>query len=166
MGRRALRFAHPPTHPPSQWLAPLSATFDAMPPRPRRAVAADLERGLRATEAGAALALGRRARATPALLASVDATPLATASIAQVHAAELTSQAAAAWAHGTGVVVKIQNVAARALMDSDVRNLGRLATFVGDIMPFDVGGVSKRGEWGVRGAVSATPHFSFALSGS
>ena len=51
-------------------------------------------------------------------------------------------------------------------MDSDVRNLGRLATFVGDIMPFDVGGVSKRGKWGVRGAVSATPHFSFALSGS
>ena len=57
-------------------------------------------------------------------------------------------------------------LAARALMDSDVRNLGRLATFVGDIMPFDVGGVSKRGEWGVRGAVSATPQFSFALSGS
>lgn len=80
----------------------------------------------------------------------VNDRPLATASIAQVHCAQLsgTFRASLGWrwpaAAGLGpsVVLKVQNQAMRGLMDSDVRNLGRLAAFVGDMMPFDVGGVS------------------------
>lgn len=79
----------------------------------------------------------------------VNDRPLATASIAQVHCAQLSAsfRASLGWrwpeAAGLGpsVVLKVQNQAMRGLMDSDVRNLGRLAAFVGDMMPFDVGGV-------------------------
>ena len=79
----------------------------------------------------------------------VNDRPLATASIAQVHCAQLAAafRASLGWrwpaAAGLGpsVVLKVQNQAMRGLMDSDVRNLGRLASFVGDMMPFDVGGV-------------------------
>ena len=80
----------------------------------------------------------------------VNDRPLATASIAQVHCAQLDASFRASlgwrWAASAGlgpsVVLKVQNQAMRGLMDSDVRNLGRLAAFVGDMMPFDVGGVS------------------------
>ena len=79
----------------------------------------------------------------------VNDRPLATASIAQVHCAQLDSafRASLGWRWpasaglGPSVVLKVQNQAMRGLMDSDVRNLGRLASFVGDMMPFDVGGV-------------------------
>lgn len=79
----------------------------------------------------------------------VNDRPLATASIAQVHCAQLDSsfRASLGWRWpasaglGPSVVLKVQNQAMRGLMDSDVRNLGRLAAFVGDMMPFDVGGV-------------------------
>lgn len=79
----------------------------------------------------------------------VNDRPLATASIAQVHCAQLDAsfRASLGWRWpasaglGPSVVLKVQNQAMRGLMDSDVRNLGRLASFVGDMMPFDVGGV-------------------------
>ena len=149
---------------PRAWLTPLSAMFDAMPPRPWRDVAADLERGLAASPDGKASSLGGvsagrslvpwrplRRPLTEAVFAFVDPVPLATASIAQVHAATLSpgSLADHGWAGWSGAaVVKIQNARARGLMDSDVRNLGRLAAFVQSIMPFDVGGVSLFGGGG------------------
>lgn len=95
----------------------------------------------------------RRARKTQIHLDDVflrvNDRPLATASIAQVHCAQLSAsfRASLGWrwpeAAGLGpsVVLKVQNQAMRGLMDSDVRNLGRLAAFVGSMMPFDVGGV-------------------------
>ena len=42
------------------------------------------------------------------------------------------------WRAGPEVVLKVQHGDMRGLMDSDVRNLGRLAAFVRDAMPFDV----------------------------
>jgi len=95
----------------------------------------------------------RRARGTRIRLDEVflrvNDRPLATASIAQVHCAQLDAsfRASLGWRWpaslglGPSVVLKVQNQAMRGLMDSDVRNLGRLASFVGDMMPFDVGGV-------------------------
>ena len=41
------------------------------------------------------------------------------------------------WSLGSDVVLKVQHDDMRCLMDSDVRNLGRLAAFVRDSMPFD-----------------------------
>ena len=41
------------------------------------------------------------------------------------------------WPLGRDVVLKVQHDDMRCLMDSDVRNLGRLAAFVRDSMPFD-----------------------------
>ena len=46
------------------------------------------------------------------------------------------------WRAGPEVVLKVQHGDMRGLMDSDVRNLGRLAAFVRDAMPFDVVPVS------------------------
>ena len=97
----------------------------------------------------------RRARGTRIRLDEVflrvNDRPLATASIAQVHCAQLDAsfRASLGWRWpaslglGPSVVLKVQNQAMRGLMDSDVRNLGRLASFVGDMMPFDVGGVRE-----------------------
>ena len=159
---------------PRAWLTPLSAMFDAMPPRPWADMAADLERGLAASPDGKASSLGGvsvgralvpwrapRRPLTDAVFAFVDPVPLATASIAQVHAATLSPSSLAdhGWAGWSGAaVVKIQNASARGLMDSDVRNLGRLAAFVQNIMPFDVGGVSvlESGVWGVRKRLMTT----------
>ena len=42
------------------------------------------------------------------------------------------------WRAGPEVVLKVQHGDMRGLMDSDVRNLGRLAAFVREAMPFDV----------------------------
>jgi aarF domain-containing kinase len=155
---------------PIQWVVPLTAMFDSMPPRPWRAVRADLDADVASTPLGRELAAERarervggsgrhaaRVRAAD-VFSSIDTTPLATASIAQVHAAELSAATVARlgwrWKGGGGgnggrgtptssrrVVLKIQNEGMRALMDSDCRNLQRLASFVGDIMPFDVVGL-------------------------
>ena len=48
------------------------------------------------------------------------------------------------WQAGPEVVLKVQHGDMRGLMDSDVRNLGRLAAFVRDAMPFDVVPVRAR----------------------
>ena len=59
----------------------------------------------------------------------------------QVHGAVLTSGTMAwlgwRWRLGPDVVLKVQHRDMRALMDSDVRNLGRLCAFVKDSLPFD-----------------------------
>ena len=59
----------------------------------------------------------------------------------QVHAARLSSETLRdlgwRWPLGSNVVLKVQHDDMRCLMDSDVRNLGRLAAFVRDSMPFD-----------------------------
>ena len=59
----------------------------------------------------------------------------------QVHAAQLSKEALRdlgwRWPLGSNVVLKVQHDDMRCLMDSDVRNLGRLAAFVRDSMPFD-----------------------------
>jgi hypothetical protein len=159
--------------------------FDAMPPRPWKAVAADLDADVAATPYGQEMEMERAVagggrgcglnlnpfhrRRSPRpvtaadVFAAIDRTPLATASIAQVHAAVLSPETVARlgwrWRNGSAasstststsstttppsarVVLKIQNEGMRALMDSDVRNLQRLASFVGDIMPFDVVGL-------------------------
>lgn len=41
------------------------------------------------------------------------------------------------WRAGPQVVLKVRHGDMRRLMDSDVRNLGRLAAFVKGTMPFD-----------------------------
>jgi aarF domain-containing kinase len=145
---------------PIQWVVPLTAMFDAMPPRAWKAVKGDLDADVRSTPLGREIAAERErscgGRAPPPVTAadvfsSIDTTPLATASIAQVHAGELAPATLARlgwrWTGRNGkggparVVLKIQNEGMRALMDSDVRNLQRLASFVGDIMPFDAAGL-------------------------
>ena len=59
----------------------------------------------------------------------------------QVHAAQLSKEVLRdlgwRWPLGSDVVLKVQHDDMRCLMDSDVRNLGRLAAFVRDSMPFD-----------------------------
>lgn len=158
---------------PPQWVVPLTAMFDAMPPRPWKAVRADLDADVAATPYGREVGRERAAEMTggggrrPArrrpvvagdVFSSIDRTPLAAASIAQVHGAELAPETVArlGWRWRVGgkdastaaarplsrrVVLKVQNEGMRALMDSDVCNLQRLASFVGDIMPFDVVGL-------------------------
>ena len=60
----------------------------------------------------------------------------------QVHGAVLSKGLLAdlgwRWVHGPGVVLKVQHPDMKGLMDSDVRNLGRLADFVRDTLPFDI----------------------------
>ena len=59
----------------------------------------------------------------------------------QVHGAVLTRETIAwlgwRWRLGPDVVLKVQHRDMRALMDSDVRNLGRLCAFVKGSLPFD-----------------------------
>jgi predicted unusual protein kinase regulating ubiquinone biosynthesis (AarF/ABC1/UbiB family) len=59
----------------------------------------------------------------------------------QVHAAVLSPQFMQAlgwrWRYGPDVVFKVQHREMRALMDSDVANIGRLSNFVKDFLPFD-----------------------------
>uniref|UniRef100_A0A7S0RJH9 ABC1 atypical kinase-like domain-containing protein n=1 Tax=Chlamydomonas leiostraca TaxID=1034604 RepID=A0A7S0RJH9_9CHLO len=72
----------------------------------------------------------------------VDTIPLASASIAQVHAArlspELQSLLGSSWAHGPDVVIKVQHHDVQALMGADLRNMGRIARFLDGHLPFDV----------------------------
>ena len=137
---------------PTQWVKVLGEMFDAMPPRRWPAVEADVVAGLAACPLGAARTAAGLPPLTPSSVFShLDPTPLAAASIAQVHAATLAPPTLAdlgwRWAGGPRVVVKVQNQRMRALMDSDVRNLARLAAFVDDFMPFDAVGVSRNREF-------------------
>ena len=67
--------------------------------------------------------------------------------VVQVHAAQLSDAALRdlgwRWVAGRDVVLKVQHDDMCCLMDSDVRNLGRLAAFVRGSMPFDAGPVSS-----------------------
>ena len=56
-----------------------------------------------------------------------------------MHAAQLTagSAAAARWRWGHEVVLKVQHLHMETLMQSDLRNLGRLARVCRDVTPFD-----------------------------
>ena len=67
---------------------------------------------------------------------------------AQVHGARLSAnmlqELGWRWRAGPEVVLKVQHSDMRRLMDSDVRNLGRLAAFVRDVMPFDAMPVGSR----------------------
>ncbi len=69
----------------------------------------------------------------------------------QVHGAVLSKGLVAElgwrWRHGREVVLKVQHPDMKALMDSDVRNLGRLADFVRGTLPFDVFPVSSPSLW-------------------
>ncbi len=60
----------------------------------------------------------------------------------QVHGAVLSkgliSELSWRWRHGPSVVLKVQHPDMKGLMDSDVRNLGRLADFVRGTLPFDI----------------------------
>uniref|UniRef100_A0A7S3R8G9 ABC1 atypical kinase-like domain-containing protein n=1 Tax=Dunaliella tertiolecta TaxID=3047 RepID=A0A7S3R8G9_DUNTE len=75
------------------------------------------------------------------VFARVDATPIASASIAQVHSAELRPEVLqwlGPWAHGREVVIKIQHQHVRRLISTDLRNMERIAKFLGPTLPFDL----------------------------
>ena len=57
---------------------------------------------------------------------------------AQVHGGVLSKGVTAelGWCHGRAVVLKVQKGDMRGPMEADVRNLRRLAAFVGDTLPF------------------------------
>jgi ubiquinone biosynthesis protein len=90
---------------PADAIAELSGLQDKVPPAPRDAIAALLARELGA--------------APEAVFASFDATPLAAASIAQVHAAQLVS--------GEQVIVKVQRPGIREPVERDLDILLRMA---------------------------------------
>jgi ubiquinone biosynthesis protein len=89
---------------PSAWIEELSELQDAVPPIPVAAVRAEIERGL--------------GRPVEECFAALDPTPLASASIAQVHRARTHE--------GEPVVVKVQRPGTRERIESD---LGLLRDF-------------------------------------
>ncbi|BDA51611.1 Protein ACTIVITY OF BC1 COMPLEX KINASE 8, chloroplastic [Coccomyxa sp. Obi] len=127
---------------PEPWVRRLAAMFDSMPPKPWNAVQRALLRDLEESPAGRLRALQGQPMLLESFLESVEPAPMASASIAQVHGAVLSKGLVAElgwrWRHGRQVVLKVQHPEMKGLMDSDVRNLGRLADFVRGTLPFDV----------------------------
>ena len=93
---------------PSHWVDELSELQDAVPPIPVAAVRAEIERGL--------------GRSVAECFAELDAEPLASASIAQVHRARTHS--------GEPVVVKVQRPGTRARIEADLGLLREIARLV------------------------------------
>ncbi|CAL5224036.1 g6658 [Coccomyxa viridis] len=126
---------------PEPWCRRLASMFDSMPPKPWAHVARALQKDLAVSSAGKLMLLHGQQPTMASLFESVNKQPMASASIAQVHAAQLSKEVLRdlgwRWPLGSDVVLKVQHDNMRCLMDSDVRNLGRLAAFVRDSMPFD-----------------------------
>lgn len=93
---------------PSHWVDELSELQDAVPPIPVAAVRAEIERGL--------------GRSVAECFAELDAEPLASASIAQVHRARTHA--------GDPVVVKVQRPGTRTRIDADLGLLREIARLV------------------------------------
>ncbi|CAL8465766.1 g5302 [Coccomyxa elongata] len=127
---------------PDPWVRRFAAMFDSMPPKPWNAVQRALLRDLQASPAGRLRELQGQPMLLEAFLETVEPAPMASASIAQVHGAVLNKGLVAElgwrWRHSREVVLKVQHPDMKGLMDSDVRNLGRLADFVRGTLPFDV----------------------------
>jgi len=98
---------------PAEWIAELEKLHDRVPPLPYDQLAPVLE-----------AALGG---APDAIFARFDRTPLASASIAQVHRAAL--------ADGTEVVVKIRRPGLRPLVEADLRLLAHAARLAEEELP-------------------------------
>ena len=105
---------------PSPWVAEMQFSFEDFPPRPW----AELEKTVERALAGRPPSPGAPAGAKGLLryFASVDPTPLASASIGQVHAATLYS--------GEAVVVKVIYPEIRTHMRSDLANIAQVADLI------------------------------------
>ncbi|KAK9822468.1 hypothetical protein WJX81_005700 [Elliptochloris bilobata] len=126
---------------PEPWTRRLAAMFDSMPPRSWRHVSKDIARDLQQCPAGRLHAMHGERLALDDAFAHIEPDCLAAASIAQVHGARLApgmlAELSWRWKHGPDVVIKVQNKKMQGLMDSDVRNLGRLCCFVSSVLPFN-----------------------------
>eukprot|EP00884_Botryococcus_braunii_P006323 jgi/Botrbrau1/15692/Bobra.4_1s0069.1 len=126
---------------PKEWIPHLSLMFDAMPPRPWPYIAKELTASLQDTAVGRYnLAHGHRTSIHD-VFESMEQQCLASASIAQVHGGILSKGLVEnlgwRWKANRHVVVKVQHPDMCRLMGSDVRNLGRLSSFVKAWLPFD-----------------------------
>lgn len=119
---------------PEPWTRRLSTLFDSAPPRPFAEVSRSIREQLALTPYNSNLSSGKNGlpQLSSAFL-EVDSTALAAASIAQVHTAQLLD--------GTPVVIKVQHLGMRNLMDSDLRNIGRVAKFLKSQLPFDLSAI-------------------------
>lgn len=100
---------------PAAFVAPLRGFFDAVPPRPFADLRPHLERDL--------------GRPLDEIFSHVDESPLAAASLAQVHRARLRD--------GADVIVKIQYPEARRLFPTDLNSLRRVAAVVARLSGID-----------------------------
>jgi predicted unusual protein kinase regulating ubiquinone biosynthesis (AarF/ABC1/UbiB family) len=135
---------------PPPWTRRLGTLWDDMPPQPWRAVRRSLLSELRRTPHAAAQTHAHAAAEGATLervFSSVDAAPLAAASVAQVHAARLRdpppwADDAADSSNGAltarDVVIKVQHRGMERLMGADLRNLGAVGRFLRPVLPFDI----------------------------
>ncbi len=98
---------------PEEYIEPLAHLQDAVPPRPYRLIARQIEREL--------------GRPVEAIFAHFDSAPLASASLAQVHHAMLSD--------GREVAVKVLYPGIEGLVRADLRNLGLIVAVVARIWP-------------------------------
>lgn len=102
---------------PEPYIEPLARLQDSVPPRPATLIARQIERELR--------------RPLAEVFHSFDPTPVASASLAQVHRAVLLD--------GREVAVKVLYPGIEALVQADLRNLGLIVAVVGRLWPrYDV----------------------------
>ncbi|CAD7702560.1 unnamed protein product [Ostreobium quekettii] len=139
---------------PEPWTRKLSPLFDSMPPRPWRQIRKALDAEARNVAVAGKIDMGNgRAIKFADIFDPVEAEPLASASVAQVHLGRLTGAAAAAlgadWKCGDAIVLKVQHTTMKGLMDVDINTSDAMAEFMKNVLPFELHAIFEE----LRGAV-------------